>query len=213
MTATIIEMKKAERTDRIELRDGSAAERVGDALEVRDPRGRLLMRFCDGEAELVAAEGDLRLSAPHGGIVLDAAVDVVLTAARDVVQRPKRASVIETGGATALSVDRRRVAVETDALEVSTRTSRLATADATVMARQITTHAERLAMRVERYELSAGRLVERSRDTFREVVGLLQTKAGRTRTLVSGVASLFSERTVMVSKRDTSIDGEKVLLG
>jgi hypothetical protein len=211
MTAEILKLDT--KRERIELRDGSAAERVGDALEVRDPRGRLLLRFCDGEAELVAAEGDLRLSAPRGGIVLESAEDVVLSAARDVVQRPQRAATIEAGGRTALSIDRRKLAVNTDAAEVSAKRSRLATGEASVAARRIVTHAERIATRVERYELSAGRLVERSRDAFREVAGLLQTKAARTRTLVSGVSSLFSERTVMVSERDTSIDGEKVLLG
>lgn len=211
MGAEIVQLKK-ETTERIELRDGSAAERVGDALEVRDPRGRLLLRFCDGEAELVAADGDLRLSAPRGAVVIDAAEDVVLEARRDVVQRPQRAAVVEAGDTT-LHVGRRKVSLETDAVAIASRTAGVEAAEATVVARQITTHAERLATRVEHYELSAGRLVERSRDAFREVVGLLQTKAARTRTLVSGVSSLFTQRTVMVSEQDTSIDGDKILLG
>ena len=66
---------------------------------------------------------------------------------------------------------------------------------------------------VERFELTAGRLVEKTRDTFREASDLVQTRAGRMRTLVARGYSLLSSRTALTSKRETSIDGSKILLG
>ena len=111
------------------------------------------------------------------------------------------------------SVDKKAVRARADEVAVVAKRSRLATGEATVIARAIATTASSLATHVERYELQTRRLVERSQDAFREVTDLLQTKAVRTRTLVKGVHALFSRRTVMVSDKDTSIDGSKVLLG
>ncbi len=55
--------------------------------------------------------------------------------------------------------------------------------------------------------------MERSRDVFRDVADLCQSRVGRARTLVSDVYSVFSRRSVMVSEDETSIDGNKILLG
>ena len=199
----------------IELPDGARAERVDDALEPRDAAGRLLLRYADGAAEIVAATGDLRLAAPAGAVHIDAATDVCISAARDVTVEPARTATVQVQGEdmARLAVDRKAVRARADEVAVVARRSRLATGEATVLARAIATTATSVATHVERYELSTRKLVERSRTAFRQVEGLLQTKAGRTRPLVQGVHALFSKRTVMVSDKDTSIDGSKVLLG
>jgi hypothetical protein len=78
---------------------------------------------------------------------------------------------------------------------------------------KVTIAAQTLAQRVETYELAAGRIYEKARDAFRDVSGLVQTRVGRARTLVSDVYALYSRRTVMVSKNETSVDGERILIG
>ena len=75
------------------------------------------------------------------------------------------------------------------------------------------TTASSLVQNVERFELTATRLVERTRDAFRDATELAQTRAGRARTLVKGAFALYSRRTALASTEDTSIDGSKVLLG
>ncbi len=80
-------------------------------------------------------------------------------------------------------------------------------------ARTVTVEARSLVQRVEQYELHAGRLIERARDAFRDVSGLLQSRIGRARSVVEDVYALYSRRTVMVSKHETSVDGERILLG
>jgi hypothetical protein len=45
------------------------------------------------------------------------------------------------------------------------------------------------------------------------VVDLAQTRVGRARTIVSSLFTLQTQRTVIQSKEDTSIDGRKILLG
>jgi hypothetical protein len=197
---------------RLQLRDGSAAEVVDDALELRSPDGRLLLRYRDGSAELIAPDGDLVLAAPAGKIVLESATDVELRAARDIRQVPGRRATIEAADAT-LEVSPTGIRSKAPRFDVTAQRSRVAVGEASFLAGHVATSAEHIVTEVQRYELTAERLVERSRDTFREVTGLLQEKAGRIRTFVKGVRALYTNRTVMVSKKDTSIDGEKVLLG
>jgi hypothetical protein len=62
-------------------------------------------------------------------------------------------------------------------------------------------------------EVRAERLIERAKDAYLEVDGLLQTRARRARSIIREAYQLVSERTSLVSKKETSIDGERVLLG
>ena len=66
---------------------------------------------------------------------------------------------------------------------------------------------------VQKWELRAGRIVEEAVEVYRVVDDILQTRAGRIRSLVKGAYQLFSHRTTMVSEDDTSVDGKRVLLG
>jgi hypothetical protein len=183
---------------------------MGDALEIRDDEGRVVVRFVDGAAEVFAPSGDLTFSAPKGAVRLRSATDVELTAGRDLVHRAERHASVE---ATRLRFGARETELESADLQVSAERSRFTSGVAQLVARHIQTSADTLVTRVERCELTAERIVERSRDTLREVSDLLQTKSGRVRSFVEGVYAMYTDRTVMVSEQDTSIDGDKVLLG
>ena len=89
----------------------------------------------------------------------------------------------------------------------------MVTAQATVLAERIATTASVLVQNVERFELTATRIVEKTRDVFRDASNLAQTRVGRARTIVKEAFSLYSRRTWMASTEDTSIDGSKILLG
>ncbi|MCC6523841.1 MAG: DUF3540 domain-containing protein [Polyangiaceae bacterium] len=200
----------------LRLPDGARAELVDGRLELRDPAGGLLVRYADGHAEIAAPTGDLRLTAPRGRVTIDSALDVSVRSGRDVaVAVGRRFEVATEGGAagTRLALDPKRAVLGTPELDVTTARARLATGRATVLARSIATTAEHLAQKVVKYELTAERLVERTRDTFRDASDLVQQRAGRLRTLVEGVWSSHARRTVLVSSDETSIDGEKILLG
>ena len=180
----------------LELSDGAQARLVDGALELRDEQGRLQIRYRDGVAEVCAPSGDLVLGAPQGRVVLVAGTDVAIEATRDVTH---------TAGRT-LSQEGARI--HQRARELDVEVGRLTTA-----ARSIVTTAATLAQNVERYELSASRMVERARNAFREVSSLMQTRAGRLRTIVSGTAAQHARRTLVTSDEDTALDGKRVLLG
>jgi hypothetical protein len=181
----------------IVLDDGAKVRVVGGAVaEVRDAQDRLLVRYENGRAEVSVPAGDLVLSAPAGRVVLQAGTDVHVEASRDLVQR--------AGG---------RAAVEAPRLDVKADDTRVQAGNASVVAERISTTARAVVQQVERLEVSASRLFEKTRETYREAADLLQTRAGRVRAIVQDACSLHAGRTTIVSKQETSIDGKKVLLG
>lgn len=64
-----------------------------------------------------------------------------------------------------------------------------------------------------RIELRADRIFERARDLYRDVEGLLQTRAERVRTLATGAYQLFAKRVNVQAEEDAAVDGKRVLLG
>ena len=64
-----------------------------------------------------------------------------------------------------------------------------------------------------RIELRADRIFERARDLYRDVEGLIQTRAERVRTLATGAYQLFARRVNVLAEEDAAVDGKRVLLG
>ncbi len=61
--------------------DGSSAQVLDGAILLRDPSGRAVLRFSGSEGlTLIAEEGDLRLCAPNGRVVIEAGTEVRLDA-------------------------------------------------------------------------------------------------------------------------------------
>ena len=192
----VIGVLHADRAPSLALPDGGSVTVRGEAAELRDAAGRLIVRYENGSAEIAAPAGDLVLSAPEGRVVVRAGLDVEIEAARDLRQ---------TAG--------HRAEVEAPRVEVRAGESHVASGQVSVVADRIATTAGALIQSVERYELTATRLVETAQDTYREAIDLCQTRAGRVRAIVQDVYALYSRRTTMASRDDTSIDGKRVLLG
>lgn len=183
--------------EEIALADGARViVRGGSVAEVRDAEQRLLVRYENGRAEIAAPAGDLILSAPSGKVVLSAGTDIEIEAKGDLLQKAGH-----------------RADIEAPRLHVKAEEARVTTAQAAVVAERILTTARVVAQSVERFELSAVRVIEKTRETYRDAADLLQTRAGRVRAVIEGAFSVQAGRTTIVSKEETSIDGKKVLLG
>lgn len=178
------------------LDDGSAVQVVDEhSAEIRDPQGRLLLRYRDGVLELGPEAGDLVLRAPEGTVRVQAGSDVCIEAGGE----------LQLGAATA--------SLRSERLEVEVRSGRVVAGAVETFARELVTTATHMAHTVERFELEATRIVETARDAFREVQQLAQHNIGRLHTVVRDVYTLDANRTYLRSKEDTAIDGKRVLLG
>jgi hypothetical protein len=203
---------------RMALPDGGSVEVREGAMELRDPSGHLLVRYADGAAEIAAPAGDLILSAPSGRVVLRSGLDVSIEATRDVVQRGGRVVALSAGASTEdatpqLKIEARDVSVTSERVLTEAKESRFVGGEVTTVARAMKTTVASFALSTEKYELSATKLVEVTRDAFRDVADLAQSRIGRVRMLVREVYSQRARRTVIASTEDTSVDGRKVLLG
>jgi hypothetical protein len=142
--------------------------------------------------------------------------DVAIEAARDLVHRAGRHVDIGAGSASAppqLRVGAASASLTTPRMEMIAGAADVAAGEATITAGRIITTARELSQRVERFELTATRLVEKVRDAFRDATDLAQTRVGRARTIVKDLYALRARRTEIASTDDTSIDGRRVHLG
>ncbi|MGK4006464.1 DUF3540 domain-containing protein [Sorangium sp. So ce1036] len=103
--------------------------------------------------------------------------------------------------------------VDGSKIELTQDSIALASEKARVSAGALAVDAVKADWAVGQWELRAGRVIERAMDVFHDVEGLLETRAGRLRTLVSSTLELLGRRTTITSEKDTRIDGERVLLG
>ena len=200
----------------IVLPDGAEVLVEGDAAIIRDPEGRVIVRYARGSAEIAAPSGDLTLSAPEGRVIVRSGVDVEIDAARDVTHRAGRAVETRVGLPTSdprIHLDLAGTRVDTPRLDITAKVARVVAGDATIGAQRLALVADTISQTATRLEVTTEKLVERARDAFRDVADLAETRVGRARTLVRDVFSLRARRTTMISKDDTSIDGKRVLLG
>lgn len=197
------------------LADGSMLEIRGATVQIRDDEGRLLVRYEAGSAEVFAPSGDLTLAAPSGRVVMRAGQDIEMSAARDIVHQAARA--VELGAGPSrnpqLTIATERTSLETKHLEVSTFSTHHSTDRAEVAAREVSLTASLLTEHVDRVEVVAKRIVERTIDSVRVVSELLETRAGRVRSVVADMYSLYTKRTSIVSEEETTIDGKRIHLG
>ena len=162
---------------------------LGDGAVATVEAGALELRDREGRLLVRYADGCAEIAAPAGDLVLNAPVGRVVVRA-------------------AKGVD-----IATERVHVEAAEAELVAGVVATSARAVATRAETIALAADCYELVANRLFERTKDAFRDVADLAQTRVGRARTLVESVFTLKTRRTVMASKEDTSIDGRKILLG
>ncbi|MFO0552815.1 MAG: DUF3540 domain-containing protein [Polyangiaceae bacterium] len=206
-----------EPVDELRVPDGGVARIVGDSLEFRDAEGRLLVRYQDGALEVCPAKGDLRLRAPEGRVHIEAATDIRLEAGRDVELRGARAAAMTVAEGDSLPSSLRLglagALLSGRNLELRSQRFRQLSATLDVVATTLRTHASRLEIQAKEREETVERAVLRARELKQEVTELLETRAGRVRTLVKSVFRLHSQSTDLTSDGDTAIDGRRVLLG
>lgn len=136
----------------IVLPDGSTAEKTSDGLAVRGPDGALRLVYEGGNLTLFAADGDVRLVAPRGGVVVDARDDVMLRSQQTIRWESPRAEIVA------------RV-LETTVSEARTIAEKIESAAAVWIQRSRRT----LRETTELEEVRAGRMRTLVRDVLRSV--------------------------------------------
>ncbi|HJL20167.1 MAG TPA: DUF3540 domain-containing protein [Sandaracinaceae bacterium LLY-WYZ-13_1] len=205
---------------RLSAADGSSAvlEDAGDGgevLRVRDAGGRLLFEHGAGCSVVHAPDGDLELSV-GGDLSLRAGGRVRVEGAEaldlESPDGPVRLGSGADAGRSALSLDRERTRLEAGVIEARAETAEARATEARLVAGVLRTAVDRARSRVEVVERTAGRIVERAREVYREVEGLEQTRAGRLRLVASEALQVLGQRTLLKAREHVKIKGDKIYL-
>ncbi|MFO0547013.1 MAG: DUF3540 domain-containing protein [Polyangiaceae bacterium] len=199
--------------------DGARAQVSGGAIELFDGAGHMLVRYRDGQVEVAPATGDLKLAAPHGRVLVEAATDIELHAARDVSLTAHRAvetTVVQpddTKLPSRIRVDDSGASLTGKTVEVKANRARTIAAQAELLATAVRTSATTIETTARKIDTTVERASIKAKEVLEQVSGLLDTRAGRVRSLVKGAMSLRAKTSTIKSEDDTVVDGRRVLLG
>lgn len=175
--------------------DGSGAaveidEEGSERIALRDGRGALLFEYYPETSRCVvfAPPGDLVLRAEGGSIELDAAQGLRLR------------------GGTEVEVDTETLRARAVSAEVEVEAAKVA-------GHSLTSTFHRVHQTVDVLETAAGRIVERARETYRDVQGLAQVRADRIRHVAERTFHVLGTHTLLKARQDIKLKGEKIHLG
>lgn len=209
----------------LRVRDGTHAvvDRRADGselLRVTNAAGSVLFEYdpSTGCSTALAPAGTLSVRAAQGRLQLHGEHGVDLTSGADVRVQARGALSLERAsddGAASQRVwlDRRGVGVAASAIFALSERLESRIADAKLTFGTVRSTARALRSVVDAVETRAGRIVERARDVLREVEGVHQLRAERTRTIVRQTAHTTARRVVLNADEDVKIDGQKINLG
>lgn len=102
--------------------------------------------------------------------------------------------------------------VAAEGFELDAPTLHAKVGEARVEGRSLSATFDRVKSAVGVIETRAERIIERAKNSYREVEELSQTRAGRLRLVAEKAVSLLGQRAVVKAKEDVKIKGDKVYL-
>ncbi len=177
----------------------------GERIQVRNDADELLFEYDPegGSARLVLPEGSLDLVTPGGDLNLAAGGAVRI-----------RGETVDLAARSAVRLRVLDVATKVlGALTLGTKGTRLRTNRVSVEAEHSDTRVRTQRIRAERIDTEAEKVTERFGTLLQTVKGVIQTRAGRLRTLVSGSWHSRAQRADLRSRETFKVDGERIHLG
>ena len=210
-------------TPQVETRAGGTASVVedeeGERIEVRDNDDNLVLRYdpSTGAAHLRVPQGGLSVAAPDGDLTLAAGGTVRLHGESvEVSARSRVRLMVHDLAGRALStlrMGRQSTQISTPRARLDAHRTDVALGRASISGDHLETRASSIRTTAERIETVADRVTERVGSAYRNVKELLQTRAGRVRTLVSGTWRARSKRADLRSEENFKVDGRRIHLG
>lgn len=201
--------------------DGSTVRERTDGdrvlLSVHAPDGRLLVEHCAAEGRMtIHAHSGLDVQAGSGLLALRSEREVQIEGRAGVRITSDRRVIVESpaGETTSeLVLEPRGAVLRANEITAEATDLNLQAADTLRMAgRLVATTAGRIFQRTEELEVQARELVERVRDSYREVEELAQTRAGQIRLVAAQSFRALAKRAQINAEEDVKIRGETIYL-
>lgn len=194
-------------------------EEGSTVLRIHSPRDTLILEYdpAAGRTRLTPEAGDLELVVPAGNLALRAAGSVSIKGGAVAIRsRSAIGLAVEdaTGGARSiLSLEGGTARLAASSLDVAAVQASLQAEETRYAGRSLLAEVATLRLVAGRVETFARTMVEKTRNLYRVVEELLETRAGRVRSRVDGTYHLKARDAVLRAERDVDLDGEKIRLG
>ena len=184
---------------------------------VHDREGRLLFEYdpVTHRAVLHVPDGDLVLCVPAGKLDLEARDGVSIRSPEPVtLESARRVRLEAAAGAQAASVEVEpgEVSVLGSLIRAAGRRAELVVTEARLRAEELESRTRRSKIVAEVIDTRAGRIVERARDSYREVERLAQVRAGRLRFAAEKAAQIVGDQLLLKARQTAKIKGERIHL-
>ena len=184
-----------------------------------EPDGSLLFEY-DAERKATRVhmpEGDLDLVAPQGGIRIQAR-DGMLLDASAVEIRGRRGVALTVGGMlekvrTRFALSRRAAGLTADRLTMKADRAELEFDRTEIRGERAESDIKNVRVNGERFERTFDTVITNAKNAYESVEELSQQLVGRLRTIVRDAWHVRSKRTLLRSDENTQIDGKKIDIG
>jgi len=190
-----------------------------ECLQIENNLGQVLFEYRpeQGTGILSMPEGDLALHAPKGNIQLVSGKSVVCSSIAPVVLESASGIDLsvktEDADATSMRLSKTAFRVKSQGLGLDAQKANIHIDTANYQGRIINGTVERAKWVYQKLENIVDRLLEQTRNVYRQTQELHQTKAGRMRTLVDDDYYLKSDGVDVRAEEIVKIDGKKIHLG
>ena len=212
--------------------DGSLARlRTGEEIHLDQADGQERVRLTSSRGELIfeydpvrrvtrlnVPEGDLQLAAPTGGIDLAAAHGVRLSTPRRVEIDGGAGVHLHSGSAaagdrTAAQLDPGRLTLSGALLELLASRGEVRVDDLRYVGTRLNSALSDARISLDKLDVAAETVTRTATNVYDTVRGLLQSRAGRARTIVEKTFHIKSNKLFAKADQAIKINGEKIYLG
>jgi hypothetical protein len=191
----------------------------GAPIQVRNERNEVVFEYDaaaqrsrlvvpTGDLDILVPEGDLTLASDRGVRVRGRTVDISATTGLRLAVHDLAARLL-----TSIGLSQRGARLKTGTLRVEADRADVAARAGRLKGDRLETEASLVRTRAARIETDADTVVERAGQLFRQVRGVIQTRAGRVRSLVTGAWHVRAGRADLRTKDVFKVDGDRIHLG
>jgi hypothetical protein len=205
--------------DRVQLPGGARAELESDGeravLRLYAPGGGLLLEYdsAQGRVRLAPECGDLELAAPAGDLALSASGTVLIEGGRVALRSLGATQAQPRAPGAGLVLDGPNARLCAARFDLEAGRAELRIEETELKGRGLRAELGTLDLLALRVETAARTMAVKTQDLYRRVSGVLETRAGRVRSLVEGTYHLKAGAAVVRAERDIDMDAEKIRLG
>ncbi len=204
--------------------NGASAAVIGspgeEKLELRSKAGDLVIEYDSrtGRTRVNVGTGDLEFVAREGNIDFTSAKDIRLTSSQRIEMRSDSGIRLTTTNLigkliSSLTLNPGRLKMNSHEVVVEAQKSEIRVAETTHVGKKLSITVAEAGLVAGHLEVLANEVVQKAKNIYTQVEGLVQTAAKRMRTMVQSTYHLRSKQAFLKADEDFKVNADKIHLG